>query len=76
MIEVILQSSTEVYGLQKRMVHSIASLVNPHAKMAESEAKRAEQEYYRAQTSATPRRPVSSVGKSGASNHISMNNSS
>ena len=56
------------------MVHSIASLVNPHAKMAESEAKRAEQEYYRAQTSATPRRPVSSVGKSGASNHISMNN--
>ena len=32
------------------MVHSIASLVNPHAKLAEAEAKRAEQEYYQNQS--------------------------
>ena len=45
------------------MVHSIASLVNPHAKLAESEARRAEQEYYQNQNNATSKRPVSSVGK-------------
>ena len=64
-----LQSSTGVYGLQKRMVHSIASLVNPHAKLAETEAKRAEQEYYQSQ-SAT-RRPATTSGSKLSGNTLS-----
>ena len=50
------------------MVHSIASLVNPHAKLAESEARRMEQEYkrdqVREQMSATPYRSNSRINSS------------
>ena len=51
------------------MVHSIASLVNPHAKLAETEAKRAEQEYYQSQ-SAT-KRPATTSGSKLSGNTLS-----
>ncbi|KAL4230907.1 hypothetical protein ACF0H5_011282 [Mactra antiquata] len=44
------QSSAGGYGLPRKMVHSIASLVNPHAKLAESEAIKQEQDYVRENT--------------------------
>ena len=39
------QSSNMSIALPKKMIHPIASLVNPHATLAAAEAKLAEQEY-------------------------------
>ncbi|XP_053398553.1 uncharacterized protein LOC123556357 isoform X5 [Mercenaria mercenaria] len=72
------QSYTGGYGLPRKMVHSIASLVNPHAKLAESEARKMEQEYLREQIkeqmSATPHRTsnknTSAKGPPDLSAHI------
>ncbi|XP_052282684.1 uncharacterized protein LOC127879720 isoform X3 [Dreissena polymorpha] len=64
--------STETFGLQKRMVHSIASLVNPHAKLAENEAIRQEREYIREQTSAMSLRGQISRAQSSMSGKRQM----
>ncbi|XP_060596380.1 uncharacterized protein LOC132750419 isoform X2 [Ruditapes philippinarum] len=62
------QSFTGGYGLPRKMVHSIASLVNPHAKLAESEAIKMEHEYkrdlIREQMSATPYKSNSRINSS------------
>ena len=67
----LLQSSTEAFGLQRKMVHSIASLVNPHAKLAESEAKRLEQEY-REKQNPTPVRSASQLSRRAVGSAKSM----
>ncbi|XP_052794192.1 uncharacterized protein LOC128227574 isoform X4 [Mya arenaria] len=65
-LEMSEDQSSAVLGLQKRMVHSIASLVNPHAKLAETEAIKQEQQLMRQQMSATPFRMQPSRSQSSA----------
>ena len=58
------------------MVHSIASLVNPHAKMAENEAYKQEQDYLREQYNNTPSyRSLASRSQSAAGNYGKIVNS-
>ncbi|CAC5422787.1 unnamed protein product [Mytilus coruscus] len=52
------QSSNISIALPKKMIHPIASLVNPHATLAAAEAKRAEEEYMNSRQDVyTPLRP-------------------
>ncbi|XP_076116989.1 uncharacterized protein LOC143084815 isoform X2 [Mytilus galloprovincialis] len=52
------QSSNISIALPKKMIHPIASLVNPHATLAAAEAKRAEEEYLNSRQDVyTPLRP-------------------
>ncbi|CAG2257982.1 unnamed protein product [Mytilus edulis] len=66
------QSSNISIALPKKMIHPIASLVNPHATLAAAEAKRAEEEYLNSRQDVyTPLRPsrhtrkLNFVGRSG-----------
>ncbi|KAL3879989.1 hypothetical protein ACJMK2_032261 [Sinanodonta woodiana] len=60
------QSSSVPLGLQKKMIHSIASLVNPHARLAEMEAHREEEEYRRQLEAFSPPRKVTSPTRQSA----------
>ena len=55
------QSSNMSIALPKKMIHPIASLVNPHATLAAAEAKLAEQEYLQSRQDVyTPMRIINS----------------
>lgn len=58
------QSSNISIALPKKMIHPIASLVNPHATLAAAEAKRAEEEYLNSRQDVyTPLRPSRHTSK-------------
>jgi len=55
------QSSNMSIALPKKMIHPIASLVNPHATLAAAEAKLAEEEYLQSRQDVyTPMRIINS----------------